>query len=161
MNRLKNRKTGGKLTLPFLTYGVDIMLYDILIIGGGPAGLTAAVYARRAGKSVLVVEKAAFGGQITWSPRVENFPSVLSISGAELGDRLMEQAMAQGAEVELDEIVSLSRSGEYFTARSEFGAEFTAVCVSTCVSCARSPAATSAPVKALAPSASSPSICPA
>lgn len=126
MNRLKNRKTGGKLTLPFLTYGVDIMLYDILIIGGGPAGLTAAVYARRAGKSVLVVEKAAFGGQITWSPRVENFPSVLSISGAELGDRLMEQAMAQGAEVELDEIVSLSRSGEYFTARSEFGAEFTA-----------------------------------
>lgn len=69
------------------------MIYDILIIGGGPAGLTAATYACRAGKSVLVIEKAAFGGQITWSPKVENFPSVVSISGAELGDRLMEQAM--------------------------------------------------------------------
>lgn len=102
------------------------MLYDILIIGGGPAGLTAAVYARRAGKSVLVVEKAAFGGQITWSPRVENFPSVLSISGAELGDRMMEQAMAQGAEVELDEIVSLGRTENGFTATAESGAEFTA-----------------------------------
>jgi thioredoxin reductase (NADPH) len=50
-------------------------MYDIIIIGGGPAGLTAAVYARRAGKSVLVLEKAALGGQITWSPKVENFPS--------------------------------------------------------------------------------------
>ena len=56
--------------------------YNILIIGGGPAGLTAATYARRAGKSVLVLEKAAFGGQITWSPKVENFPGALSISGA-------------------------------------------------------------------------------
>ena len=77
------------------------MVYDILIIGGGPAGLTAATYARRAGKSVLVVEKNAFGGQITWSPKVENFPGFVSISGTELGDRLLEQAMEQGAEVEL------------------------------------------------------------
>ena len=46
------------------------MIYDILVIGGGPAGLTAATYARRAGKSVMVIEKNAFGGQITWSPRV-------------------------------------------------------------------------------------------
>ena len=65
-------------------------MYDIIIIGGGPAGLTAAVYARRAGKSVLVLEKAALGGQITWSPKVENFPSVVSISGGELGDRMAE-----------------------------------------------------------------------
>ena len=83
------------------------MLYDILIIGGGPAGLTAATYARRAGKSVLVIEKNAFGGQITWSPRVENFPGFLSITGTELGDKLLEQAMEQGAEVELDEAVSV------------------------------------------------------
>ena len=62
------------------------MLYDILIVGGGPAGLTAATYARRAGKSVLVIEKNAFGGQITWSPRVENFPGFVSITGTELGD---------------------------------------------------------------------------
>ena len=46
-------------------------MYDIIVIGGGPAGLTAAVYARRAGKSVLILEKAALGGQITWSPKVE------------------------------------------------------------------------------------------
>ena len=84
------------------------MLYDILIVGGGPAGLTAATYARRAGKSVLVIEKNAFGGQITWSPKVENFPGFVSVSGAELGDRLLEQAMEQGAEVELDEVTAVS-----------------------------------------------------
>ncbi len=83
------------------------MLYDILIIGGGPAGLTAATYARRAGKSVLVIEKNAFGGQITWSPRVENFPGFVSVSGSELGDKLLEQAMEQGAEVELDEVTAV------------------------------------------------------
>ena len=84
------------------------MLYDILIVGGGPAGLTAATYARRAGKSVLVIEKNAFGGQITWSPKVENFPGFVSVSGAQLGDRLLEQAMEQGAEVELDEVTAVS-----------------------------------------------------
>ena len=84
------------------------MLYDILIVGGGPAGLTAATYARRAGKSVLVIEKNAFGGQITWSPRVENFPGFVSVSGSELGDKLLEQAMEQGAEVELDEVTAVS-----------------------------------------------------
>lgn len=82
-------------------------MYDIVIVGGGPAGLTAAVYARRAGKSVLVIEKAAFGGQITWSPRVENFPTVISASGSELGDAMLTQAMEQGAEVELEEVESI------------------------------------------------------
>ena len=100
------------------------MIYDILIIGGGPAGLTAATYAGRAGKSVLVIEKAAFGGQITWSPKVENFPSVLSISGAELGDRLMEQAMEQGAEVELDEVISAELKGAVKRVKCDSGAVF-------------------------------------
>ena len=72
-------------------------LYDVIIIVGGLAGLTAATYLRRAEKSALVVEKNAFGGQITWSPRVENFPGFVSISGTELGDKLLEQAMEQGA----------------------------------------------------------------
>ena len=99
-------------------------MYDIIIVGGGPAGLTAATYARRAGKTVLVIEKNAFGGQITWSPKVENFPSVVSVSGAELGDRLLEQAMEQGAEVELEEVVSVSVEGELKTLRCESGAEF-------------------------------------
>ena len=83
-------------------------MYDIIIIGGGIAGLTAATYACRAGKSVLVIEKNAFGGQITWSPRVENFPGFVSVTGVELGDHLLEQAMAQGAEVELDEVTAVT-----------------------------------------------------
>lgn len=99
-------------------------MYDIIIIGGGPAGLTAATYARRAGRSVLVIEKHAFGGQITWSPKVENFPSVLSISGTELGDRLLEQAMEHGAEVELDEVTGVSLDGDIKRVHTESGAEF-------------------------------------
>ena len=59
------------------------MIYDVIVIGGGPAGLTAATYIRREGKSVLVIEKAAFGGQITRSSNVENFPGYISVSGAE------------------------------------------------------------------------------
>ena len=99
-------------------------MYDIIIIGGGPAGLTAAVYARRAGKSVLVLEKAALGGQITWSPKVENFPSVVSISGGELGDRMAEQAMAQGAEIELEEVVGIEDCGEFRRVKCDFGASY-------------------------------------
>lgn len=99
-------------------------MYDIIIVGGGPAGLTAATYARRAGKTVLVIEKNAFGGQITWSPRVENFPGFVSISGTELGDRLLEQAMEQGADVELEEIVFASEKAGIKTLVSESGAEY-------------------------------------
>lgn len=98
-------------------------MYDIIIIGGGPAGLTAATYACRAGKSVLVIEKNAFGGQITWSPRVENFPGFMSISGTELGDKLLEQAMEQGAEVELEEVASVS-CGDIKTVTAVSGAEY-------------------------------------
>ena len=57
-------------------------MYDIIIVGSGPAGLTAALYARRAEKSVLVIEKNTFGGQITQSPRVENYPGFNEISGS-------------------------------------------------------------------------------
>ena len=56
-------------------------MYDIIIIGAGPAGLTAAIYARRAGKSVLVLEKDTFGGQVTFSPKLENYPGFAEISG--------------------------------------------------------------------------------
>lgn len=101
-------------------------MYDIIIIGGGPAGLTAATYARRAGKTVLVIEKAAFGGQITWSPKVENFPSVLSISGVELGDKMLEQAMNQGADVELDEVSAAELSGNVKRVTTLSGAEYSA-----------------------------------
>ena len=101
-------------------------MYDVLVIGGGPAGLTAATYACRAGKRVLVVEKNAFGGQITWSPRVENFPGYLSITGTELGDKLLEQAMEQGSEVELEEVTHLSTVDGGWEAVCESGASFAA-----------------------------------
>ena len=101
-------------------------MYDIIVIGGGPAGLTAATYACRAGKSVLVIEKNAFGGQITWSPRVENFPGYLSITGTELGDKLMEQAMEQGSKVELEEVTAISREEDNWQVRCESGAVFAA-----------------------------------
>ena len=100
--------------------------YDLIIIGGGPAGLTAATYARRAGKSVLVLEKAAFGGQITWSPNVENFPGDLAVSGTELGDRFLEQAMNQGAEVELEEVTSIEKTDSGFLLSADSGAQYTA-----------------------------------
>ncbi|MDO4815565.1 MAG: FAD-dependent oxidoreductase [Bacillota bacterium] len=87
-------------------------MYDVIIVGGGPAGLTAALYALRAGKSVLVIEKATFGGQITWSPKVENFPTIESISGSELGDRLMQQVENQGGETEFAEVVSVELDGD-------------------------------------------------
>ena len=101
-------------------------MYDIIVIGGGPAGLTAATYACRAGKTVLVIEKAAFGGQITWSPKVENFPTIISISGTELGDRLLEQAMEQGAEVELEEVTAVEADGDVKRVRCDSGAEYEA-----------------------------------
>ena len=82
------------------------MIYDILIVGGGPAGLTAAIYGLRAGKTVLVIEKAGFGGQIAFSPKVENIPGTKVISGAQFAEDLTEQAMALGAEVELEILVA-------------------------------------------------------
>lgn len=82
-------------------------MYDIIIIGGGPAGLTAAVYARRADKSVLVIEKSTFGGQITFSPRVENIPGFVSLSGNEFAEKLVDQAMTAGADVEMCEVVAI------------------------------------------------------
>ncbi|MER2152276.1 MAG: FAD-dependent oxidoreductase [Candidatus Limivicinus sp.] len=100
------------------------MLYDIVVIGGGPAGLTAAVYARRAGKSVLVLEKDALGGQITWSPKVENYPAVPAVSGMELGNLMAEQAMAMGADVEIDEVLRIEDCGSHKRIVGSFGSEY-------------------------------------
>lgn len=89
-------------------------MYDIIIVGAGPAGLTAALYARRAEKRVLVIEKDTFGGQITHSPRVENYPGFASMSGNEFADKLLEQVIAQGAEIELDEVTGITgEAGNY------------------------------------------------
>ena len=99
-------------------------MYDIIIVGGGPAGLTAAIYGLRAGKTVLVIEKGGFGGQIAFSPKVENIPGFQQISGAEFADKLTEQAMGLGAEVELDKVTSVTKNGDIFTVETEEGSAF-------------------------------------
>ena len=103
-------------------------MYDIIVIGGGPAGLTAAVYARRAGKSVLVIEKETFGGQITFSPKVENIPGFVSLTGNEFAEKLIEQAMAQGADIEMSEVLSVKDNGKTKTVVTD-GGEFEATAV--------------------------------
>ena len=98
------------------------MVYDIIIIGGGPAGLTAALYAKRANKSVLVIEKSTFGGQITFSPKVENIPGFISLSGNEFAEKLVEQVMNAGADVEMCEVLSV-KNGDIKTVVTD-GGEF-------------------------------------
>ena len=102
-------------------------MYDIIIIGGGPAGLTAALYACRANKSVLVMEKAAFGGQITYSPKVENIPGFVSLTGNEFAEKMVEQVLEQGAEVEPCEALEI-KDGEIKTVVTDSG-EFQAKAV--------------------------------
>lgn len=85
---------------------------DIIVIGGGPAGMTAALYALRNGKSVLILEKHGFGGQITYSPKVENWPGTAQMSGNEFADALLDQVMTQGAEVDLAEVLRVEDRGE-------------------------------------------------
>lgn len=82
---------------------------DILIIGAGPAGLTAAIYAARAGRAVTVCEKETVGGQITHAHRVDNYPGLVGISGLELGDRLCAHAMDAGAQIEFTAVTGLTR----------------------------------------------------
>ena len=82
-------------------------MYDIAIIGGGPAGLTAAIYARRAEKKVVVIERAAFGGQMSNSPKIENFPGTVSASGTEIADKMVEHALELGADLELAEVTGI------------------------------------------------------
>lgn len=99
-------------------------MYDIIIVGAGPAGLTAAVYARRAGKSVLLLDKGAFGGQITFSPKVENYPAFESISGSELADKMVSQVLFQGADVEVENVISVRDEGEKKVVVTEEGNEY-------------------------------------
>ena len=96
-------------------------MHDIVIIGAGPGGLTAAIYALRANKSVLVLEKESFGGQITYSPKVENYPGFNAISGSELGEKLVDQVLALGAEIELDTVTGIKNVGAFKIVQCEHG----------------------------------------
>ena len=96
-------------------------MYDLIIIGAGPAGLTAAIYAARAGKSVLVYEKEGIGGQIASSPKVENYPGIRSASGTELADNLYEQALSFGVDIELEAVEGIRDNGPTKTVVTEYG----------------------------------------
>ena len=99
-------------------------MYDIVIVGSGPAGLTAAIYGLRAGKSVLVLEKNGFGGQIAYSPKVENIPGTLQISGTEFADKLLEQAINLGAYLELEAVTGIEKTEDAFLLHTEEGGDF-------------------------------------
>ena len=94
---------------------------DIIIIGAGPAGMTAALYALRADKSVLLLEKENFGGQITYSPKLENYPSVMEISGSAFAEKMLEQVMAHGADIELAAAEKITDMGDYKIVSTEYG----------------------------------------
>lgn len=104
-------------------------MYDIIIVGAGPAGLTAAIYAKRANKSVLILEKNGFGGQITSSPKVENYPGFESVSGSELADSIVSQVLAQGADVEIETVTEIRDNGKTKTVLTEEGSEYEAKAV--------------------------------
>ena len=94
---------------------------DILIVGAGPAGLTAALYARRAGMSVTVFDKAVYGGQAAITPEIENYPAIDGITGPEFAQRLYEQAAGLGADIRFEEVTSLRLAGEAKVARTGGG----------------------------------------
>lgn len=101
-------------------------MYDIVVIGGGPAGMTAALYGLRNGKSVMVLEKHGFGGQITYSPKVENYPGTLQMSGNEFADKFMDQILAQGADLELEKAIGIEDHGTCKVVLTEEGSRFEA-----------------------------------
>ena len=86
-------------------------MYDIIIIGAGPAGLSAAIYARRSGKSVLVLEEKSYGGQIVNTPNIENYPGIAHISGFEFATNLYNQAKDFGAEFKFEKAIGVEDNG--------------------------------------------------
>lgn len=82
-------------------------MYDIGIIGGGTAGMTAAIYGQRAGKRTIIIEGGSFGGQITSSPKVENYPGIASVSGSEFSMNLLDQAMKLGTETVVEKVTGI------------------------------------------------------
>ncbi|MCL2675791.1 MAG: FAD-dependent oxidoreductase, partial [Firmicutes bacterium] len=86
------------------------MTYDIIVIGAGTAGMTAALYALRAGKSVMLLESENFGGQISYTPRIENYPGIKQVSGSEFSSALFDQVTALGAKFDLARVDKVSAS---------------------------------------------------
>ena len=99
-------------------------MYDVIVVGGGPAGMTAALYALRNGKSALVIEKNGFGGQITHSPKVENYPGFKQMTGNEFADKMLDQILAQGAEIEFECVTGIEDQGDVKTVCTQEGSRF-------------------------------------
>ena len=98
------------------------MVYDSIVIGAGPSGMSACLYLLRAGKSVSLIEKEGIGGQIALSPRLENYPSIVSISGSEFADNLFTQISNLGVVFEFGEVKKVIKKGEGdFTVSTEYG----------------------------------------
>ena len=87
-------------------------MYDMMIIGAGPAGLSAAIYGVRAGKSVLVLEGKTYGGQIINTPEVENYPGIRKVSGFEFATGLYQQAKELGAEIKMEKVLSIEKGSD-------------------------------------------------
>ena len=87
------------------------MMTDIIIVGAGTAGLSAAIYGVRAGKSVIVFESEVYGGQIVNTPEIENYPGIKNISGFEFATNLYEQATELGAEVKFEKVIGIEEAG--------------------------------------------------
>ena len=83
------------------------IMYDIIVIGAGPAGLSAAIYARRSGKTVLVLEESTYGGQIVNTPDVENYPGIAHVSGFDFATNLYNQAKDFGAEFKFEKAIGV------------------------------------------------------
>lgn len=96
-------------------------MHDLIIIGGGPAGLTAALYALRAGKSVMLLEKNAFGGQIAFSPKVENYPGNESMTGSDFADRLFSQVINLGVDFDIAMVTGIEDKGDHKQVYTEDG----------------------------------------
>ncbi|MHC1592456.1 MAG: thioredoxin-disulfide reductase [Methermicoccaceae archaeon] len=89
-------------------------MYDLIIVGGGPAGLTAGIYAMRARLETLLIEHAEPGGQMLLSPEVDNYPGIPSIGGSELAARIKEHAEGFGLSIQLDSIEQVRKEGDVF-----------------------------------------------
>ena len=88
-------------------------MYDLVIIGAGTAGLSAAIYGLRAGKSVLLLEASTYGGQIINTPEIENYPAIQKISGYAFATNLYNQAKGLGAEIRIEKALSVETEGQF------------------------------------------------